>query len=103
MRLPRTRCNGLCPADPELGRPWNGQAATIVRAVLGLGRGLGLPVLAEGVETDAELRFLRDEHCDAVQGYLLGRPAPIDTFRHFTHDEIVLNMDDFQRAPREVA
>ena len=37
----------------------NEQAATIVRAVLGLGRGLGLPVLAEGVETPAELDFLR--------------------------------------------
>ena len=37
----------------------NEQAATIVRAVLGLGRGLGLPVLAEGVETRAELQFLR--------------------------------------------
>ncbi len=53
----------------------NDQAATIVRAVLGLGRGLGLPVLAEGVETSAELDFLRGELCDEVQGYLLGRPA----------------------------
>ncbi|HVX78354.1 MAG TPA: EAL domain-containing protein [Bradyrhizobium sp.] len=65
----------------------NGQAATIVRAVLGLGRGLGLPVLAEGVETDAELQFLRDESCDEVQGYLLGRPAAIDQFRDLTHDD----------------
>jgi diguanylate cyclase (GGDEF)-like protein/PAS domain S-box-containing protein len=63
----------------------NHQAATIVRAVLGLGRGLGLPVLAEGVETDAELRFLQDERCDEVQGYLLGRPAPIGSFRDLTH------------------
>jgi diguanylate cyclase len=65
----------------------NEQAATIVRAVLGLGRGLGLPVLAEGVETDAELQFLRDELCDEVQGYLLGRPAAIGQFRHLTHSE----------------
>jgi len=63
----------------------NGQAATIVRAVLGLGRGLGLPVLAEGVETDAELQFLHDELCDEVQGYLLGRPAAIGSFRNLTH------------------
>jgi diguanylate cyclase (GGDEF)-like protein/PAS domain S-box-containing protein len=63
------------------------QAATIVRAVLGLGRGLGLPVLAEGVETDAELHFLRDELCDEAQGYLLGRPAAISDFRNLTHDE----------------
>lgn len=63
----------------------NEQAATIVRAVLGLGRGLGLPVLAEGVETPAELAFLRAEACNEVQGYLVGRPAPIGTFATLTH------------------
>ena len=65
----------------------NDQAAAIVRAVLGLGRGLGLPVLAEGVETDDELKFLQDECCDEVQGFLLGRPAQIDCFRHLTQAE----------------
>ncbi len=64
----------------------NEQAATIVRAVLGLGRGLGLPVLAEGVETPGELGFLADELCDEVQGFLLGRPAGIEEFRHITHE-----------------
>jgi diguanylate cyclase (GGDEF)-like protein/PAS domain S-box-containing protein len=72
----------------------NGQAATIVRAVLGLARGLGLPVLAEGVETDAELQFLQDELCDEVQGYLLGRPAAIGSFRNFTHSDVVLDVSD---------
>src|SRR5579862_1824338 len=68
----------------------NQQAATIVRAVLGLGKGLGLPVIAEGVETNDELRFLQEESCDEVQGYLLGRPAAIDSFRQYTHlDETV--------------
>jgi diguanylate cyclase (GGDEF)-like protein/PAS domain S-box-containing protein len=62
------------------------QAATIVRAVLGLGRGLGLPVLAEGVETSDELKFLADELCDEAQGFLLGRPAQIESFRHLTHN-----------------
>lgn len=75
----------------------NGQAATIVRAVLGLGRGLGLPVLAEGVETDAELQFLRDERCDEVQGYLLGRPAAIGQFRNFTHGDG--EVDEAPEAP----
>src|ERR1700716_2860884 len=69
----------------------NGQAATIVRAVLGLGRGLGLPVLAEGVETDAELQFLHDELCDEVQGYLLGRPAAIGSFRNLTQADRALD------------
>ena len=72
----------------------NEQAATIVRAVLGLGRGLGLPVLAEGVETDAELHFLRDELCDEAQGYLLGRPAGIGSFRHFTHPDVVVHVSE---------
>jgi diguanylate cyclase (GGDEF)-like protein/PAS domain S-box-containing protein len=72
----------------------NAQAATIVRAVLGLGRGLGLPVLAEGVETGAELKFLQDERCDEVQGYLLGRPAAIGSFRKFTHADVVLYASD---------
>jgi diguanylate cyclase (GGDEF)-like protein/PAS domain S-box-containing protein len=62
----------------------NSQAATIVRAVLGLGRGLGLPVLAEGVETLEELKFLSDELCNEAQGYLIGRPASIEKFRHLT-------------------
>jgi len=63
----------------------NEQAATIVRAVLGIGRGLKLPVLAEGVETREELSFLGAELCDQVQGYLVGRPADIDGFRYLTH------------------
>ena len=58
----------------------NPQSAAIVRAVLGLARGLGLPVLAEGVETAEELAFLAAEACDEVQGYLIGRPHPIDVY-----------------------
>jgi EAL domain-containing protein (putative c-di-GMP-specific phosphodiesterase class I) len=57
-----------------------GQAATIVRAVLGLGRGLDLPVLAEGVETAEELAFLNAEACQEVQGYFLGKPQAIDFY-----------------------
>ncbi|MGY6284627.1 bifunctional diguanylate cyclase/phosphodiesterase [Methylorubrum extorquens] len=63
----------------------NEQTAAIVRSVLGLGRGLRLPVLAEGVETDAELSFLAAEHCHAAQGYLMGRPSPIGEFARHTH------------------
>jgi diguanylate cyclase (GGDEF)-like protein/PAS domain S-box-containing protein len=64
----------------------NEQAAAIVRTVLGLGRGLGLPVLAEGVETPGEMQFLREQDCDEIQGYLIGRPAAIEKFRDLTHD-----------------
>ena len=77
----------------------NPQAATIVRAVLGLGKGLGLPVIAEGVETAAELQFLQDENCDEVQGYLLGRPAAIGSFREHTHADVVLDAGDVVVVP----
>ena len=63
----------------------NDQAAAIVRSVLGLGRALRLPVLAEGVETTAELAFLESELCNEAQGYLLGRPGDIAGFRQLTH------------------
>jgi diguanylate cyclase len=63
----------------------NDQAAAIVRSVLGLGRALRLPVLAEGVETIAELEFLESELCNEAQGFLLGRPGDIAGFRQLTH------------------
>ncbi len=59
----------------NLGR--NPQSAAIVRAVIGLGHGLGMSIVAEGVENQEQLGFLADEGCDAVQGYFIGKPAPI--------------------------
>jgi diguanylate cyclase (GGDEF)-like protein/PAS domain S-box-containing protein len=56
------------------------QSAAIVRAVIGLGRGLELPIVAEGVETKSQLAFLAREACDEVQGYLIGRPQPIENY-----------------------
>jgi diguanylate cyclase (GGDEF)-like protein/PAS domain S-box-containing protein len=58
----------------------NPQSASIVRAVIGLGRGLALPVVAEGVETEDQLAFLSREACNEMQGYLVGRPSPIDDY-----------------------
>jgi diguanylate cyclase (GGDEF)-like protein/PAS domain S-box-containing protein len=60
------------------------RSAAIIRAVIGLGKGLGLPVLAEGVETQAQLEFLAGESCSEVQGYLLGRPQPISHYKDVT-------------------
>jgi predicted signal transduction protein with EAL and GGDEF domain len=62
----------------------NNQSATIVRAVLGLGHGLGVPVMAEGVERPEELEFLRREICEGAQGYLISRPADIAAFADVT-------------------
>jgi diguanylate cyclase (GGDEF)-like protein len=55
----------------------NPQSAAIIQAIIGLGRSLKLPVIAEGVETDAQLAFLTLEGCGEIQGYLIGRPQPI--------------------------
>jgi diguanylate cyclase (GGDEF)-like protein len=66
----------------NLGR--NPQSATIIRAVIGLARGLELPVLAEGVETNDQLAFLLKESCDEIQGFLVGRPLPIEDYAALT-------------------
>jgi diguanylate cyclase (GGDEF)-like protein/PAS domain S-box-containing protein len=58
------------------------QATTIIRAVIALGRGLNLPVVAEGVETKEQLRFLAAEGCSEFQGYLVGRPKPIEDYAY---------------------
>jgi predicted signal transduction protein with EAL and GGDEF domain len=56
------------------------RADSVARAVIQLGRALGMTVCAEGVETEAQLAFLRAEQCDVVQGYLLGRPGATPPF-----------------------
>jgi len=56
------------------------EALAIVQAVIGLARGLGLPVVAEGVESQDQMGLLVKEGCTQVQGYLLGRPAPIEAY-----------------------
>ena len=58
----------------------NQQSEAIIRAVIGLGRGLDLPITAEGVETQAQLDFLVRESCQEIQGYLIGRPEPIANY-----------------------
>jgi diguanylate cyclase (GGDEF)-like protein len=58
----------------------NNNSAAIVRAVITLGRSLQVPVLAEGVETEAQRLFLKSEGCNQIQGYFLGRPQPISYY-----------------------
>lgn len=60
------------------------RAMVIVKAVLGLGRSLEIPVVAEGVETESQLHFLRGEACAEVQGYHIGRPMPIRDIEGWT-------------------
>lgn len=62
------------------------QARAIIRAVLALGKSLDISVLAEGIETEAQLQLLRLEGCNEAQGYHLGRPVPSAELRMGAED-----------------
>jgi len=56
---------------------------TIVKTVIGMAHGLGLEVVAEGVETLGQLSFLSENDCDTVQGYAVAPPLPAEEFEDF--------------------
>ncbi len=58
----------------------SGYADQIAQTIVAMGQHLGLEVIAEGVETEAQAQFLRDRGCDFLQGYLYGRPMPAGEF-----------------------
>ena len=62
------------------GLPHGEQDGQIARAIIAMAHSLNLMVIAEGVETLAQLDFLRGHDCDEVQGFLLGRPMPANQF-----------------------
>ncbi|MFB2762218.1 EAL domain-containing protein [Marinobacter shengliensis] len=58
----------------ELGQ--SADAEHIIRAIISLAHSLQISVVAEGVETESQLEFLRQQHCDEIQGYYFARPMP---------------------------
>jgi diguanylate cyclase (GGDEF)-like protein/PAS domain S-box-containing protein len=62
----------------------------IVTAVVGMGRNLRLRIVAEGVETEEQCRFLRSRCCDEGQGYYFSRPLPPDQFKQFLENSLLL-------------
>ncbi len=60
------------------GLPHQSEDSAIARTIIELGRNLNLQVIAEGVETDEQLAFLRQYGCSLIQGFVLSRPKPID-------------------------
>jgi EAL domain-containing protein (putative c-di-GMP-specific phosphodiesterase class I) len=79
----------------------NANNQAIVTAILAMARTAGLRVLAEGVETEAELAWLRHIGCDEVQGYLMSKPvnAANVTTRLIENNERAFPMASLDRAP----
>jgi len=64
--------------------------ALIASAVIAMAHSLCLYVVAEGVETEGQMRYLRNQNCDQLQGYLYSRPLPADDFRDFVNSAACL-------------
>jgi EAL domain-containing protein (putative c-di-GMP-specific phosphodiesterase class I) len=56
----------------------NPDGAAIAAAIISMAQSLNLKVIAEGVETEAELSFLRHHHCDEIQGFFFSKPLTVD-------------------------
>ncbi|THF62575.1 EAL domain-containing protein [Pseudothauera rhizosphaerae] len=69
--------------------------AAIVQAVVGMAHSLGISVIAEGVETEGQLGYLRGLRCEEIQGYYFSRPLP-------AHDFVALLYEDRRLAPPAV-
>ena len=59
--------------------------ALIVQTIIGMAQSLGLDVIAEGVETEAQRAFLEQHGCTLWQGYLFSRPVPIEVLEQRLH------------------
>ncbi len=67
----------------------------IVAAIISMASSLGIQTIAEGVETEGQMAFLREKGCDEAQGYYFSKPLPADQF------EIFVRMMGQQRVSSE--
>ena len=58
----------------------NSQDGAIARAVIAMAHSMNLKVIAEGVETEEQYKFLANHHCEVIQGYLISQPVPANEF-----------------------
>lgn len=62
--------------------------SAIVTAVIGMAEGLEMSIIAEGIETSAQLEFLKNKGCNEVQGYLLSKPLPLVQIEAFLRTQL---------------
>jgi diguanylate cyclase (GGDEF)-like protein len=74
--------------------------AAICNAIIGLAHNLKLAVIAEGVETEAQMNHLRRRHCDEMQGYLFSRPLPRDEFERLLAGDARLPLPEAEARQR---
>ncbi|WP_137886207.1 EAL domain-containing protein [Pseudomonas sp. 2FE] len=65
----------------------NGEDAAITRAIIAMAHSLELKVVAEGVETQAQMDFLKAQRCDEIQGFLISRPLEAEEFAQLLRDQ----------------
>ena len=87
--------------------PEDGNSSAIVAGIIALGHSLKLKIVAEGVETDEQREFLKQEGCDVIQGYLISKPLPTDVLEEWIISEqhngghLWLGKEEL-KAPRQI-
>ncbi|MES9899998.1 MAG: EAL domain-containing protein [Sedimenticola sp.] len=75
------------------GLPNNYEDASLVQAIIAMAKSLNLKVVAEGVETEEQLKFIREKGCELVQGFLFSKPLPADEIPNVVTSPLVLKED----------
>ncbi len=72
-----------------------GDNGAISSAIIAMSHSMGLRVIAEGVENEEQLQFVKDNNCDEIQGFYYSKPLPADEFREFVirHNKLVISTD----------
>ncbi|WP_338848628.1 EAL domain-containing protein [Massilia sp. W12] len=83
--------------------PHDTDDAAIVTGIIALAHSLRLEVVAEGVESEAQLRFLREQACDILQGYYLSKPIPADKFEQFILSKAHLQVEGLATVTEDAA